>query len=436
MAFNFFKKLFRKNKNTIKLTAEEAYGSAAVEEVPAPAPVREDISGTEAEPSQSFRTVLYACLDDPDTVATKIRSVMSDSFISVTENGEGYSGLLTENVRTSVTLEIDEDCAPGLALRAEFEKSTLPDKDVIHAALMQMALFDVKMILVSSGNGENAGIAHDALIRSLTSALRGFYLKEDGLYRWDGKLLTDKQGNTDLTVFMPVRCTSGSEGAAIDPSVARMNHTMSILQSKGITVPCDAPVQLDEKNVELRPVEDIVGRAAALLLTSLTAMAYTTPSEYASPSSWSMALAEKMDRQYAVKSYLTNKEKAYLARPTPDKHESFLAGSEACAMLLWGIGLTDPGWPSQKTDLRALSDLFKTGSYSLMLKLARPRESAVLADMHDLIRRLHYATVFSPAEELEKTQVDADVVYERHYAINWMLGVDGITSWDNVIPRT
>lgn len=436
MAFNFFKKLFRKNKNTIKMTAEEAYSSAAPEEMSAPAPVREDISESEAKPSQSFRTVLYACLDDPDTVATKIRSVMSDSFISVTENEDGYSGLLTENVRTSVTLEMDEDCAPGIALRSEFEKAALPDSDVINAALMQMALFDVKITLVSSGDGENAGAAHDTLVRNLTAALKGFYVKEDGLYRWDGKLLTDKQGNTELTVFMPVRCTSGSESAAIDPSVARMNHTMSILQSKGITVPCDAPAQLSEQNIELRPAEDIVGRAAALLLTSLTAMAYTTPNEYASPSTWSMALTEKMDRQYAVKSYLTGKEKAYLARPTPDKHESFLAGSEACAMLLWGIGLMDPGWPSQKTDLRALSDLFKAGTYSLMLKQARPREGAVLADMHDLIRRLHYATVFSPAEELEKAQVDADVVYERHYAINWMLGVDGITSWDNVIPRT
>ena len=407
MAFNFLKKLFRKNKNTIEMTPEEAYGAIAPEEEK---PVREDMANEpQAEaPARSCRTELFTCLEDPDAAATKIRSVMSDAFISVTETEEGYSGLLTENVRASVKFRVDFDCQLGTDLRNEYESASLPDTDVLGAALMQMSMFNVKLTLISNGDEEKTDSAHAALVCRLAAALKGFYRKESSLYRWDGKLLVDLEGKTDFTVFMPVRCTSGSESAAIDPSVARMNHTMSILQSKGITVPCDAPAQLNEQNIELRPAEDIVGRAAALLLTSLTAMAYTTPNEYASPSTWSMALTEKMDRQYAVKSYLTGKEKAYLARPTPDKHESFLAGSEACAMLLWGIGLMDPGWPSQKTDLRALSDLFKAGTYSLMLKQARPREGAALADMHDLIRRLHYATVFSPAEELEKAQVQTE----------------------------
>ena len=435
MAFNFFKKLFKRNKNTIELTPEEAYGADAPEEEK---PVREDMAPEPREeaPARSCRTELYACLEDPEAAATKIRSVMSDSFISVTENDEGFSGLLTENVRATVRIKLDPDCELGSALRTEYESAGLPDTDVLGAALMQMSMFDVKLTLISSGDEEKTDSAHADLVCRLAAALKGFYRKESSLYRWDGMLLTDMEGKTDFTVFMPVRCTSASESADADPSALRKMRTVTLLESKGITSPCDAPAQMSETNLDLRPAEDVVGRAAALLLVSLTAMAYTTPSEFAAPAAWCAALTEKLDKQYAVKSFLTAKEKNYLARPTPDKHESFLLNGEACRVLLWCIGLMDePGWPGERTDLHVLSDKFKAGSYSLMVKQARYKDNAEYADAHDLICRLHYATVFSPAEELQKAQVDADIVYERHYALNWFLGTDGITSWDNIIPR-
>ena len=435
MAFNFLKKLFRKNKSTIEMTPEEAYGAIAPEEEK---PVREDMANEPQEeaPARSCRTELFTCLEDPDAAATKIRSVMSDAFISVTETEEGYSGLLTENVRASVKFRVDSDCQLGTDLRNEYESASLPDTDVLGAALMQMSMFNVKLTLVSSGDEEKTDSAHAALVCRLAAALKGFYRKEGSLYRWDGKLLVDLEGKTDFTVFMPVRCTSASESAEADPSALRKMHSVTLLESKGISSPCDAPAQMNENNLDLRPAEDVVGRAAALLLVSLTAMAYTSPAEFAAPAAWCAALTEKLDKQFAVRSFLTAKEKSYLARPTPDKHEGFLMNGEACRLLLWCIGLQDdPGWPDQKIDLKKLSEQFKSGSYSLMVKQARYKENAEYADAHDLICRLHYATVFSPAEELQKAQVDADIVYERHYALNWFLGTDGITSWDNIIPR-
>ena len=34
------------------------------------------------------------------------------------------------------------------------------------------------------------------------------------------------------------------------------------------------------------------------------------------------------------------------------------------------------------------------------------------------------------------TKPDHDVVYERHYALNWLVAVDGISDWDMIVPKT
>lgn len=432
MAFNIFRKLFRRNKNTIELTAEEAY--APIEEPAAPArSVEEEAAAAPA--GVTLTTGIFACLDDPEETATKVRSVMSDLFISVTENEEGYKGLLTEGVHASVSILRDTDGEAANALRGLYENVPMADKDVLNAALMQISLFDVKLTVQSEGDEEKVRDAHRDLVSRLSVAVKGFYHENGNLYRWDDKKLVGTDGGTEFTVFMPVKCVSGETGSA-DPEVLRKLRSMETLRSKGILTPYDAPVQVREECIDLRPVEEIVSRAAALLLVSLTAMAYTSPKEIAAPAAWCASLTQKLESQYHVKAALSPKEKSYVANPAPGKHDSFLMRSESCAVLLWALGFIELPWPGQKQSLSALNDVMKNASSSLLCKQARPREKNVLADEHDLITRLHYATMFAPAEELVNAGVDFDAVYERHYALNWLLGADGITVWDNVIPRT
>ena len=433
MAFNIFRKLFHRNKNTIELSPEEAYVSAEEPTVPA-----RSVEAEETAPVNkgiTLTTEIFACLDDPEETATRVRSVMSDLFISVTENEDGYKGLLAEGVHTAVTIRRDEDGEASGALRSRFENAPMADKDVLNAALMQISLFDVKLTAVSEGDPEKAEEAHKNLVSRLCGAVKGFYCEENTLYRWDGKKLVGTDGSTEFTVFMPVKCASG-ENASADPEVLRKLRSMETLRSRGILSPCDAPVQVREDCIDLRSTEDIVSRAAALLLVSLTAKAYTSPKEIVTPAAWCASVTEKLDSLYRVKSALTPKEKSYISNPTPGKHDAFLMRAESCAVLLWALGMIDLPWPGQKQDLSALNDILKNSGFSLLCKQAHPREKGVLADEHDLITRLHYATMFAPAEELMNAGVDFDAVYERHYAMNWLVGADGITAWDNVIPRT
>lgn len=32
--------------------------------------------------------------------------------------------------------------------------------------------------------------------------------------------------------------------------------------------------------------------------------------------------------------------------------------------------------------------------------------------------------------------VNGEIIYEWHYALNWLVGADGITEWDNVTTTT
>ncbi|MBQ9408783.1 MAG: DUF4272 domain-containing protein, partial [Clostridia bacterium] len=67
---------------------------------------------------------------------------------------------------------------------------------------------------------------------------------------------------------------------------------------------------------------------------------------------------------------------------------------------------------------------------------AKARDKEELLDMYDLTTRLHALCVRTGFKELKETGLDPDIIYERHYALNWLLGIGGFAAWDSIIPTT
>lgn len=58
------------------------------------------------------------------------------------------------------------------------------------------------------------------------------------------------------------------------------------------------------------------------------------------------------------------------------------------------------------------------------------------SDRQDLIFRYDWACVEARIHGKELTAVSGDIVFEWHYALNWLVGAEGITDWDEVRTTT
>ncbi|MGB1234510.1 MAG: DUF4272 domain-containing protein [Planktomarina sp.] len=143
--------------------------------------------------------------------------------------------------------------------------------------------------------------------------------------------------------------------------------------------------------------------------------------------------------QLGVPDVLTAKEREYLDNPTPADH---IHGQqvwrwEAINVLLWSLGYVETLLrPEFQSDVRSMVQIIKAHKYQGLLKSATLRTVAEILDAADLIYRYHWAVVdarvnASPAP----AGLDGSVVYERHYALNWLIGSND-EAWDQISTDT
>lgn len=465
MAMNFFRKLFGRKKNeSIVLTADEAFKTlespepdpaepeAPETETVAPesepvaseAPCAEEAPAeeeTESPKEPAHYVWMYACLDDPSGATASMRPQLISSLRSVTEDENGVIGTLPTgaNVFISVRTEKTDVSEQAGYLKLQYADTFLPDRDVQNAALMQIELFNVliEFRMEAPYTEEDEEALYRAAL-TVAQPMRGFVVNmKFDLLRWDGKLVMSADGRTDFTLFMPIRLspTQASENnTAAD--TARMKRSNEILKSHGATAECTLPVQVREYDARLRTPEEIVNRLAAVFACAIKAQAYTSPREISAPAAWSLSAIKRLDTQYGVNRLFTGKEMEYIVRSPESQHESYRLRFESCAVLLWALGLYRLDWPDAPTDTGAILRVIRDADTEMLLRIAKPRPMGEVLNMHDLTFRQHSLCVREGEAALKDAHIDHDIVYERHYALNWLLAVDGISDWDMIVPKT
>lgn len=397
----------------------------------------------EPEPQEKLCLWLYACLDDPHDVRTPMRPQLIAHFRALNESSDGFEGTLPGGGMVACAVRSEPDFVREQAgyLKTLFADTFPADRDVWNAAMMQIELFNarVECTLMPPYAEDDAESFADA-VYAAAEPLRGFVVNESmEMYRWDRRLVIAPDGRTDFSVFMPIRrgltMSNPAEAAAADE--ARMRRSLAILKKHGVeSARLDMPVQAREADARLRTPEEMIGRAAALFACAVKAQAYTSPREVAAPAAWSLNAIKKLDTQYGVNRLFTAKEAEYVVRSPESQHEAYLMRFEACAVLLWALRLYELDWPSGRADAAAIARVIRDADTEALLRLARPRPLNEILNMHDVTYRLHSVCVREGDAAFADAKPDPDVVYERHYALNWLVAVDGISDWDMVVPKT
>ena len=459
-----FKKLFGRKKNEIHLSAEEAFA----ESKSAPFPAQpEGASGEEeavkrekpedatkeidVQEQLSLHCALYQYYEKIEDAPTALRSALRSCARAVSESADRFEVTLGD--QSLIALE-----RQSLSARAKLPEALLNSAEGAPAGVRQCVLgLNQVLDITPLRKGSRFEESYRAFLDALKQQLVCYELVgETRLVRSDGKLLWSAEGTSDLKEeAQPAAAQREPENDAQEaaPSPApqaeaqeaeakeeispkdRAARSRELISSHGIQPDSSYTVAIDEDHIFPRSIKETVERISALTATALIAQAYMSKSN-SSPASWSAALINRYETLYGVKKTFTPKESAYLRDPGTSRHALFALKAEAAAVLMWALGYTELNWPDKSADLNEISSILKINDINLLCSKAKARDKEELLDMYDLTTRLHALCVRTGFKELKETGLDPDIIYERHYALNWLLGIGGFAAWDSIIPTT
>jgi len=145
--------------------------------------------------------------------------------------------------------------------------------------------------------------------------------------------------------------------------------------------------------------------------------------------------------EHGLDGELSPLEAGFLDDPAPSEDRLIDAtwNSERLIVLLWALGLAEMPEADEECDpklLQALLPPYAEVGVDAFIDAARLRPEVELDNMADRIRELHAEARQARREGREpRARVHGGIVQERHHAINWVSGYQGL-AWDDVTTDT
>ncbi|WP_046213524.1 DUF4272 domain-containing protein [Paenibacillus wulumuqiensis] len=269
----------------------------------------------------------------------------------------------------------------------------------------------------------------------------------DGVLFWgggqlldgQGRLLLDAEGRSGVEDYTVTAHTSYlHDEFRITPSgEIRKQRSNQWLESRCIPVNATLPALLgDELADGLRTRDEVAARAVAICITAVKGECVGA----GETTEMTRELINRIIRQYDANRFFTPEEQAFIEQDQPGQEAAarFSWRYEALWVMLWALGHVDTlGEPTEICDVaRTVGILQQFDSFAAFREGSRLREAAEILDAADLIYRYDWACVDSRVHQRPVPGgLDAGVVYERHYALNWLTGYLG-QDWDHVRTDT
>ncbi len=210
----------------------------------------------------------------------------------------------------------------------------------------------------------------------------------------------------------------------------RKQRSEELLQQKGIKINQNLPTINCADDVIIRSPEEIAERLVALALTNLVAFSNISGEQ-------AIAYAKKNN----IEHFLTSNEVTFLSNPTPERKSHETWKCEGIWTLSWALNhVTELPFPNTLVDLaRIPEERYPIGSgvtpSAFIRSIEQARSKAEILDANDLYYRMNWACVDMRIKDEPMEIVHPGVVYERHYALNWLINYQD-QSWDEITTDT
>ena len=211
----------------------------------------------------------------------------------------------------------------------------------------------------------------------------------------------------------------------------RKARTDTLLAEMGIQLPSHLPPLVSETELQLRPATEILGRALALYIVALRAESVATHQP--------IPAHELTERFPQVHAWLTPGEREFLEtdEPAEDILPQFAWRYESLYVLEWVLGLQDElPFADAICDVPLTARTMMNLDFEGQMAKAKTRPASQILDALDLHYRLHWLVRQTRMKEgTLPLNLDAGVIYERHYALNWLVNFES-AAWDEVDTPT
>ncbi|ULR47176.1 DUF4272 domain-containing protein [Rhizobium sp. K102] len=226
-----------------------------------------------------------------------------------------------------------------------------------------------------------------------------------------------------LALILPVQAAVSQTP---DEAQARKARSIAQLQSEGVPTIDHLPT-IEAESDSRRDNKAVVQRAIALAIVAVKG------------ETGDHAMGQTLIRQFDAASFLTPKERAFMDDPDPSQQDrvNFTWRYEGVHVMLWALGITpELERPDHICDVPFIANTLRELGTDGLMRRAKLRPQKDLLDAADLIYRYDWAVVNARLKgEEPPAGLNKGVVYERHYALNWLIGYMD-QDWDDISTDT
>lgn len=199
------------------------------------------------------------------------------------------------------------------------------------------------------------------------------------------------------------------------------------LKNLKVPININLPISVDEQEVTIKSKEDIIDRLIALTIVSAKAM--EAPS----------AKIEQFIERYNANELFTPKEREFMLSRVPSHHEmiQYSWSPECVWVFLWSLNLIPTlDVPANLCNVEFVFQTVLRNSKQDLIDKSTVKPISEILDERDFIYRAHWAVREAQLKNLKiPSTLNADVVYERHYTLNWLVNFME-EEWDDVSINT
>lgn len=265
--------------------------------------------------------------------------------------------------------------------------------------------------------------------RKAQHLLQGIMEFYDYAFMWVNGTLYNENGNLEVGHEQSKAKYWQQEQVIEEEGVVLERKKRSIEQLKLEKIPFipHLPILVLDEECRLRPLEEVVQRAIALNLVSRFA------------DGADRAWFEERVAYYQIQAAITAEEWEFVRKPDPLDYIiiKFSRRMESYWLLLWALGYVKQlHLPEEFCPVEFANQIIDSRTYEQFLAEAVLRPQDELLDMADLYYRYHWALVDAELYGRKAPHgLEQPVVYERHYALNWLIGYKEQV-WDLVTTDT
>ncbi|MFT5823400.1 MAG: hypothetical protein ACI8ZM_004661 [Crocinitomix sp.] len=210
----------------------------------------------------------------------------------------------------------------------------------------------------------------------------------------------------------------------------RKTENELVLEQHEIKVNKNLPCIESEAETTIRTVKEIAERVTILTFTNAVAF-NQLPGEK----------AIEVIKRYELWDMVTPKEREFLENPTEKQKSIETWKCEGIWTLMWALQIVnDLGFPNEMAELSKIPmEEYPLGNEKdpneFIAKQTKTVAKAEIMNMNDRFYRMSWACVDLRLKGEEMKTVHPGVVYERHYALNWLINYQG-AEWDDITCNT